>query len=79
MSWSHVFVALGPASSLWPMLVRRFDALTLLFLPSMCATFFRYDEKKQANPAAEIKGFSFDEPTGAGVKAAFKRAGLGPR
>ncbi|CAM9456860.1 unnamed protein product [Hapterophycus canaliculatus] len=47
--------------------------------PAILVQLGRYDERKQANPADEIKGFSFDEPTGAGVKAAFKRAGLGPR
>ncbi|CAM9736258.1 unnamed protein product [Pylaiella littoralis] len=47
--------------------------------PPMLVQLGRYDEKKQPNPAAEIAGYSFDAPTGAGVKAAFKRAGLGPR
>ncbi|CAM9690685.1 unnamed protein product [Ectocarpus sp. 6 AP-2014] len=47
--------------------------------PPMLVQLGRYDEKKAPNPAADIKGYSFDEPTGAGVKAAFKRAGLGPR
>eukprot|EP00903_Cladosiphon_okamuranus_P016005 g14779.t2 len=47
--------------------------------PPMLVQLGRYDEKKQPNPAPAIAGYSFDEPTGAGVKAAFKRAGLGPR
>lgn len=39
----------------------------------------RYDEKKGANPSPNIAGFNFEAPTAAGLKAAFKRAGLGTR
>eukprot|EP00904_Undaria_pinnatifida_P005124 jgi/Undpi1/1741/HiC_scaffold_11.g05130.m1 len=47
--------------------------------PPVLVQLGRYDEKKQGNPATDIPGYNFDQPTGAGVKAAFKRAGLGPR
>lgn len=39
----------------------------------------RYDEKIAPNPASPIPGYNFEEPTASGVKAAFKRAGLGCR
>ncbi|CAN0284045.1 unnamed protein product [Ascophyllum nodosum] len=47
--------------------------------PPILVQLGRYDEKRQANPAPDIPGFNFEAPTAAGLKAAFKRAGLGPR
>ncbi|KAG5192292.1 heme peroxidase [Tribonema minus] len=47
--------------------------------PRIVVQLGRYDEKKGANPAEPIPGYSFETPTGGGIKEAFKRAGLGAR
>lgn len=47
--------------------------------PRIVVQLGRYDTKKGANPADPIPGYSFTSPTGDGIKAAFKRSGLGSR
>ncbi|CAM9091815.1 unnamed protein product [Phaeothamnion confervicola] len=55
------------------------EAMEASGAPRVVVQLGRYDEKKAANIAEPIAGFSWEAPTADGFKAAFRRSGMGGR